>query len=1387
MGVFDFNQQVWVQHPIGSSSNAWHLGNVVSQGSTGVTVKLTETRNEVTVPESSVVPTHPDHLKVVDDMVAMGDLHEAAILHNVKQRYQKDTIYTYIGPVVISLNPFKAIPNLYNTQTIDQYRNPDSIPSAPPHIFAVASKALSNLVKGGRSQSILINGESGSGKTEATKSILSCLASLVAGKGQIGKIETMIIESNPVLEAFGNARTVRNNNSSRFGKFIKVIFDSRGLIIGANIDTYLLEKLRIAYQAPSERNYHIFYQLCAGATKEEKTSLNLLPIDQYHYLNQSKCFSIPGVDDAKEFHRVRHALTTVGISKENQSCLLKVLSCILLLGNIKFKANQKEEAALDNLPMVDTVANMLRLSTQEMEGVLVTRSFRGAKRVSSYSIPLTVAQAIESRDALAKDLYSRIFLWLVNQINNHLASQCKGQEISDNQMVIGVLDIFGFEIFENNSFEQFLINFANEKLHSQFNNYMFKMEQDQYQKEGIPWSSIEFADNIECIELIESRTSFGILSMLDEECNIPKGSEDGLMQKLLQKHSQHKYFKKIAKATNNQFGIKHYAGEVTYSIVGFMDKNKDNLLSDLEETFKQSENKFIQELFELQAKAIPSVAARAESNVVKPAGRGIPPNRGAFATMGKGGVDRSSDEGQKKKASVGTQFRAQLNELSRILASTDPHYIRCIKPCTESKPNAFNAAYVLNQMRCAGILETVKIRKAGFASRSTFEQFYYRYRVLSNQKPSTDFKSLATAILRANSLEHQWVMGKTQVMLKTKQLEKLERLREEKLKQFARKIWRFYCKYKQIKQARALLRKLKEEKRKKEEERRRQEEEKRRQEAERRRQEEERRRQEEERRKKEAADKARREEEERKKQAERAKKEAEDRVTTGVRSPPRSPPLSPTQTTQNKSRPLPQVPGAPSSNSNEKSSAAWTAFSQVNRSNSPTFRGKVGSSYVTSTSSVSNSNGNGCLESNSSSSSSCESKSPVVDETESLWERHTTPTRAHNRRHSLIAGKQRTIIMGVKRDKTMIRFSIEGSKRGHVLAEILATEKDYVGDLKLIVDVYLHPLQQNKILEPAQVATIFGNVETLLGVNTQLLASLESRIVESNGGSQVIMGDIFLSMSHYLKMYSAYCANQPRALACLEECKQNKEFVAFLEKGQQHPKSRGLNLFSFLIAPVQRICKYPLLFRDLLRNTADDHPDFAPVTSALTQIEAVVDYVNEAKRTAEQLQKIVDIQSCIEGVDDLVEPGRRFIREGKLSTCVLSEGEKKLEQSIVFMFNDLLIITRKIQKLIPASMLELTVVKDLGIKQKKTKPFEIKGRIPLAAVKVIVHSDNEQFKHVFQLNYLAQNYMLMAKSEEEVKDWVKDIKAITKEFQKKRLQNMKVEREKSEARAKREK
>lgn len=523
-----------------------------------------------------------------DDLCCLPTLSEQTLLKHLEERFSQGRIYTYVGEILIAVNPFRFFP-MYNPKFINAYNN-RNLGSLPPHIFAIADVAFHRMLREKKSQCVVISGESGSGKTESTKLIVHHLTALGL-KTQATSVEKTILGVGPVLEAFGNASTAYNNNSSRFGKFTQIKFRPDGAVCGAALRKYLLEKSRIVSQAPEERNYHVFYYLLAGASPEVKEELHLTKPEEYCYLNQNECYSLEGIDEAYEFLRLKKSMEMVGFPADVHKRIFSILSAVLHIGNIKFSRRPGQEEAMirdSEDHTIDFVCDLLMVTRRNLVDVLTTKKTK--TRNEQFIVPYKYEEAIATRDAMAKALYGTLFDWIVLQVNHALA--IKQLNVVEG-CSIGVLDIFGFEDYLHNSFEQFCINFANEKLQFYFNKHVFKLEQDEYISEGIEWRSVEFVDNAACLDLISGRPT-GLLNLIDEESSFPGATESSLLAKLDKNHSGHKYYEQSL--IHQAFVIKHYAGNVKYNIQGFLDKNRDLMRPDILSLLKNSDSRYVRDL-----------------------------------------------------------------------------------------------------------------------------------------------------------------------------------------------------------------------------------------------------------------------------------------------------------------------------------------------------------------------------------------------------------------------------------------------------------------------------------------------------------------------------------------------------------------------------------------------------------------------------------------------------------------------------------------------------------------------------------------------------------------------------------------------------------------------
>lgn len=732
---------VWFEDP----KLAWIDGQVVRINGQEVHVQTTNGKT-VSTNISKVFPKDTEAPPGgVDDMTKLSYLHEPGVLQNLATRYELNEIYTYTGNILIAINPFQRLPHLYDTHMMEQYKGA-GFGELSPHVFAVADVAYRAMINEGKSNSILVSGESGAGKTETTKMLMRYLAHLGGRSGVEGRtVEQQVLESNPVLEAFGNAKTVRNNNSSRFGKFVEIQFDKSGRISGAAVRTYLLERSRVCQISDPERNYHCFYLLCA-APPEVREKYKLEDPTSFHYLNQSKCYELDGVDDAQEYLATIRAMDIVGISEEEQEAIFRVVAAILHLGNIEFaKGEEIDSSKIKNEKSrfhLNMTAQLLKCDAKSLEDALIKRVMVTPEEIITMS--LDPVAALGSRDALAKTVYSRLFDWIVEKINRSI-----GQDPSS-KSIIGVLDIYGFESFKHNSFEQFCINFTNEKLQQHFNQHVFKMEQEEYTKEEINWSYIEFVDNQDVLDLIEKKPG-GIIALLDEACMFPKSTHETFAQKLYQTFAKNKRFTK-PKLSRTSFTISHYAGEVSYQADLFLEKNKDYVVAEHQDLLTAAKCPFVAGLFP----ALPQDSSKSS-----------------------------------KFSSIGSRFKLQLQSLMETLSSTEPHYIRCVKPNNVLKPFIFENVNIIQQLRCGGVLEAIRISCAGYPTRRTFYEFLVRFGILAPEvfDGNYDDKVACQMILDKMGLKG-YQIGKTKVFLRAGQMAELDTRRAEVLGNAAKKIQR---------------------------------------------------------------------------------------------------------------------------------------------------------------------------------------------------------------------------------------------------------------------------------------------------------------------------------------------------------------------------------------------------------------------------------------------------------------------------------------------------------------------------------------------------------------------------------------------------------------------
>lgn len=753
---------VWAPHP----TDGFQMGNIVDIGPDSLTIEpLNQKGKTFLALINQVFPAEEDNKKDVEDNCSLMYLNEATLLHNIKVRYSKDRIYTYVANILIAVNPYFDIPKIYSSETIKSYQG-KSLGTMPPHVFAIADKAFRDMKVLKMSQSIIVSGESGAGKTENTKFVLRYLTESY-GTGQ--DIDDRIVEANPLLEAFGNAKTVRNNNSSRFGKFVEIHFNEKSSVVGGFVSHYLLEKSRICVQGKEERNYHIFYRLCAGASEDIREKLHLSSPDNFRYLNRGctryfanketdkqilqnrkspeylKAGSLkdPLLDDHGDFIRMCTAMKRIGLDDEEKLDLFRVVAGVLHLGNIDFEEAGSTSGGCNlknkSTQSLEYCAELLGLDQDDLRVSLTTRvmlTTAGGTKGTVIKVPLKVEQANNARDALAKTVYSHLFDHVVNRVN-----QCFPFETSS--YFIGVLDIAGFEYFEHNSYEQFCINYCNEKLQQFFNERILKEEQELYQKEGLGVNEVHYVDNQDCIDLVEAKL-VGILDILDEENRLPQPSDQHFTSAVHQKHKDHFRLtiprkSKLAIHRNIRddegFIIRHFAGAVCYETTQFVEKNNDALHMSLESLICESRDKFIRELFE---------------------------------TSTNNNKDTKQKAGKLGFISVGNKFKTQLNLLLDKLRSTGASFIRCIKPNLKMTSHDFEGAQILSQLQCSGMVSVLDLMQGGFPSRASFHELYNMYKkYMPDKLARLDPRLFCKALFKALGLnEIDYKFGLTKVFFR---------------------------------------------------------------------------------------------------------------------------------------------------------------------------------------------------------------------------------------------------------------------------------------------------------------------------------------------------------------------------------------------------------------------------------------------------------------------------------------------------------------------------------------------------------------------------------------------------------------------------------------------
>uniref|UniRef100_H2ZQ86 Myosin motor domain-containing protein n=1 Tax=Ciona savignyi TaxID=51511 RepID=H2ZQ86_CIOSA len=793
--IYTKDTKVWVP----DSELVWRGATLVSDYKDGdVKIKIIveaiedgeEESREFNLGKSKELPPlrNPEILIGENDLTSLSYLHEPAVLYNLQTRFvERNAIYTYCGIVLVAINPYSEL-SIYSNDFIQLYSG-RNLGEMDPHIFAIAEEAFNQMSRDEKNQSIIVTGESGAGKTVSAKYTMRYFAS-VGGSGDESTVEQKVLASNPIMEAIGNAKTTRNDNSSRFGKYIQIGFSKQYQIIGAHMRTYLLEKSRVVSQAVEERNYHIFYQLCACYDMPQFQPLKLMPASNFEYTRNGNCIEIDGVNDKQEFQETVHAFTLLGVSSKHQSLIFRLLSAVLHMGNIDIEetSNGSSHCFISQEDEhLQTMCSLLGIEAKHMAQWFCHKKITTMAEV--LITPLTHDQALGSRDALAKHMYAKLFDWIVTKVNRALVTTAKEHSF------IGVLDIYGFETFEVNSFEQFCINYANEKLQQQFCQHVFKLEQEEYVREEIEWKFIDFYDNQPCIDLIESK--LGILDLLNDECRMPKGSDQSWADKLYAKHLKtSKHFDKL-KISNTSFFVIHFADKVRYEVEGFLEKNRDTVQEEQLNILKASQVSF-------------SLQCCITTSHFPPCNLGLTVSRGSA----RAGAGHKRKETRK---TVANQFQDSLSKLMATLNSTTPHYVRCIKPNDYKLSFTFDAKRAVQQLRACGVLETIRISAAGYPSRWSYTEFFARYRVLMVSKEivrKNPRKTCENVLQRLIPEADKYQPGKNKIFFRAGQVAYLEKLRADKLRSCAVMIqknvrmWLYRNKYIRMKRSAVIIQRL---------------------------------------------------------------------------------------------------------------------------------------------------------------------------------------------------------------------------------------------------------------------------------------------------------------------------------------------------------------------------------------------------------------------------------------------------------------------------------------------------------------------------------------------------------------------------------------------------
>uniref|UniRef100_A0A665V3G1 Myosin, heavy chain 11a, smooth muscle n=1 Tax=Echeneis naucrates TaxID=173247 RepID=A0A665V3G1_ECHNA len=751
---------VWVP----SEKHGFEAASVKEEHGDEVLVELADNGKKVTVNKDDIQKMNPPKFSKVEDMAELTCLNEASVLHNLRERYFSGLIYTYSGLFCVVVNPYKMLP-IYSEKIIDMYKGKKRH-EVPPHIYSITDNAYRNMMQDREDQSILCTGESGAGKTENTKKVIQYLAVVASShkgkKDSSGELEKQLLQANPILEAFGNAKTIKNDNSSRFGKFIRINFDVTGYIVGANIETYLLEKSRCIRQAKTERAFHIFYYMIAGAKDKLREELLLEAFSNYRFLSAGHV-QIPGQQDDEMYEETMEAMKIMGFTDEERIGIniLKVCSTVMQLGNIEFKKERnQEQATMPDNTAAQKVCHLQGINVTDFTRAILTPRIKVGREVVQKA--QTKEQADFATEALAKAVFERLFRWILSRVNKAL-DKTKRQGAS----FLGILDIAGFEIFEDNSFEQLCINYTNEKLQQLFNHTMFILEQEEYQREGIEWNFIDFGLDLQpCIELIERPNNPpGILALLDEECWFPKATDVSFVEKLLNTQGNHVKFAKPKQLKDKtEFSIFHYAGRVDYNATAWLTKNMDPLNDNVTSLLNNSSSQFVQELWKDADRVVglDTIAKMSDSSMPS-------------ASKTKKGMFRT----------VGQLYKESLAKLMTTLHNTQPNFVRCIIPNHEKRAGKLDAHLVLEQLRCNGVLEGIRICRQGFPNRIVFQEFRQRYEILAASaipKGFMDGKQACCLMIKHLDLDpNLYRIGQSKIFFRTGVLAQLEEERDLKI------------------------------------------------------------------------------------------------------------------------------------------------------------------------------------------------------------------------------------------------------------------------------------------------------------------------------------------------------------------------------------------------------------------------------------------------------------------------------------------------------------------------------------------------------------------------------------------------------------------------------